>query len=212
MLEYQQEKLQPLTFKLVMKYATDHSAAIEAKMKKLEGSEAGDSKKIQEEPEQIKEEKKEPSRPESPEDQEAMIVHERKKIDDAMRQSQTSFMQKATKQSAAEKQRDPVMPTINRRLGGGLAAAVKAKGLAAAITKKQTKKQNLVKDDDSYYDDEEDEDEDELEESKRSTQIETASERPSTSTSARGVNHYEILRETLETPSRAERTAKATKI
>ena len=44
-----------------------------------------------------------------------------------------------------------------------------------------------------------------------STQIETASERPSTSTSARGVNHYEILRETLETPSKAERTAKATK-
>jgi len=156
MLEYQQEKLQPLTFKLVMKYATDHSAAIEAKMKKLEGSEAGDSKKIQEEPEQIKEEKKEPSRPESPEDQEAMIVHERKKIDDAMRQSQTSFMQKATKQSAAEKQRDPVMPTINRRLGGGLAAAVKAKGLAAAITKKQTKKQNLVKDDEGSEEDDED--------------------------------------------------------
>ena len=49
-------------------------------------------------------------------------------------------MQKAAKQSAAEKQRDPVMPTINRRLGGGLAAAVKAKGLAAAIAKKTTKK------------------------------------------------------------------------
>jgi len=28
------------------------------------------------------------------------------------------------------------MPTINRRLGGGLAAAVKAKGLAAAVAKK----------------------------------------------------------------------------
>ena len=45
-------------------------------------------------------------------------------------------MQKASKQSAADKQRDPVMPTINRRLGGGLAAAVKAKNLAAALPKK----------------------------------------------------------------------------
>lgn len=108
-------------------------------------------------------------RPGSPEDQEAMIVHERKKIDDVMRESQTSFMQKASKQSAADKQRDPVMPTINRRLGGGLAAAVKAKNLAAALPKKQNKKQNLVKDDDSYYDEEEDEEDDELEESKRST-------------------------------------------
>jgi hypothetical protein len=103
------------------------------------------------------------------------------------------------------------MPNINRRLGGGLAAAVKARGgLAAAVAMKITKKQNLVVDDDSYYDDEEDEDK--LEDSKGSTRIETGSERPSTSTSARGVNHYDILRETLDTPSRAERSAKATKI
>tara|TARA_B110000285_G_C15085418_1_gene595932 strand:+ start:142 stop:405 length:264 start_codon:yes stop_codon:yes gene_type:complete len=87
MLEYQQEKLQPLTFKLVMKYATDHSAAIEARVKKLEGSQAAAAKKQSEEPEQIEEEKKEPERPESPEDQEAMIVHEKKKIDDVMRES-----------------------------------------------------------------------------------------------------------------------------
>ena len=68
-----------------MKYATDHTAAIEARMKKLEGEATGDSKKPEEESKQIKEEKKEPERPESPEDQEAMIVHERNKIDDAMR-------------------------------------------------------------------------------------------------------------------------------
>lgn len=50
LLEYQQEKLQPLTFKLIMKYATDHSAAIETKMKKLEGGEASESKEEQAQP------------------------------------------------------------------------------------------------------------------------------------------------------------------
>ena len=77
-----------------MKYATDHSAAIEAKVKKLEEHEATaeEAKKEEDEPEQIKEKTEAVARPESPEDQEAMIVHERKKIDDAMRESQTSFM------------------------------------------------------------------------------------------------------------------------
>ena len=106
----------------------------------------------------------------------------------------------------AEKKAE-VVPTINKRLGGGLAAAVKAKNqLAAAESKKPTtKKRNLVADDDSYYDAEEDEDEG------QSTNHESGSQRPSTA-SLRGVNHYEILRETLSTPSKDERAALAQQI
>jgi len=56
-----------------------------------------------------------------------MFIQEKSKIEDQLRQSLTSFKQKAldTKETAVATTK--VMPTINRRLGGGLAAVVAMK-------------------------------------------------------------------------------------
>ena len=98
------------------------------------------------------------------------MIHEKQKIQDVFRQSQTSFMkQKDTSEEA--------VPTISRRLGGGLAAVVKSKVV------QKSKTNNMVADDDSYYDEEEDlsEEDDHVD----------SSSRPSTSKS---INHFELLR------------------
>lgn len=71
------------------------------------------------------------------EDNEAIVISENKKIQDVLRESQTSFMKKA--QQAADKDKsnksgtlslkasDFPRPMINKRLGVGLAAVVKMK-------------------------------------------------------------------------------------
>ena len=120
------------------------------------------------------------------EDDEAIVIHEKKKIQDVLRESQSDFIKKAKKVDPSSK--DQVMPIINRRLGGGLASVVKKK----IVQKKEeeTKKQkNILSDDDSYYDEQEDRSEDDEDET---TQIPSSSSRPSTARS--DVNHLEMLR------------------
>lgn len=69
-------------------------------------------------------------------------------MEDALRQSQSSFMKNALKVNVNSKEQ--VLPTINRRLGGGLAAVVKMKMVKNQEEKKTQK--NILSDDDSYYD------------------------------------------------------------
>ena len=65
------------------------------------------------------------------EDNEATILEQKQNIEQALRESQSNFLAKvAENEGKGVNGGRPIVPTINRRLGGGLAALVKQKVLA----------------------------------------------------------------------------------
>ena len=82
-----------------------------------------------------------------PEDQEAIIISEKKKIDEVLVQSKQNFLEKAGR------------PIISRRLGVGLAAVVAAKMAPKVAEFKKKEKEDAdeyyQEDSDSYYNEEE---------------------------------------------------------
>ena len=94
-----------------------------------------------------KEESEEDSGPEDNVAQE-IRVGEYKKIEDVLRQSMTSFMKKAEDSNGKT---ELMTPSINKRLGVGLAAVVSRK-----LAESREKFTQALSDDDSYYDEEDD--------------------------------------------------------
>ena len=71
------------------------------------------------------------------EDNEAIILQQAKNIEQTLRESQSNFLKKVSDNDGMViKGSKPILPTINRRLGGGLAAIVKQKVLARHQAKK----------------------------------------------------------------------------
>ena len=144
--EYFKIKVQPLTLKLICK----HAFLQKPKNYQPEEEEKQSEPSTQAETENIPDEviptpvipKEDPvsDHEEGPEDNEAIIISEKKKIDDVLVNSKQNFLEKAGR------------PIINRRLGVGLAAVIAAK-MAPKVKEFKKKEREEA---DEYYDEDSD--------------------------------------------------------
>ena len=136
--ELQKEKVVPLTLRLIYKHAfVQEVKEPGSRFYDWARKEAGDDvSQRTESTDATKKEGKGGGQEEEddddsgPEDNEAFVIQEKKKIQDALRESQTSFAKRVADSQGKPGAKKPVAPTITRRLGVGLAAIVKAKVLA----------------------------------------------------------------------------------
>ena len=140
--EYFKVKVQPLTLKLICK----HAFLQKLKQPVQEESEPSTQAATEDVPDMTPKPDLE-SDSDGPEDQEAIIISEKKKIDEVLDQSKQNFLEKAGR------------PIINRRLGVGLAAVVAAKMAPKVAEFKKKEKEDAdeyyQEDSDSYYNEEE---------------------------------------------------------
>ena len=152
--EYFKVKVQPLTLKLICKHAflQKLKVPVEVEEQSEPSTQAAtdDVPSTQASNDVVPDLNPKPdleSDSDGPEDKEAIIISEKKKIDEVLAQSKQNFLEKAGK------------PIINRRLGGGLAAVVAAKMAPKVAEFKKKEKEDAdeyyQEDSDSYYNEEE---------------------------------------------------------
>ena len=164
--DFQKQKLVPLTLKLILKHTVADYKFTTNDTKEEEKVES----KVDFVPSESTPSETNTAADTGLEDEEAIVISEKKKIEDTLRQSMSNFMAKASKPESL------VTPAINKRLGVGLAAVVGRKLAVSRLEDKQsssddgaesgseeeeqdpTKFSNINDDDDSYYDSESDSD------------------------------------------------------
>lgn len=136
--EYYKVKVQPLTLKLICKHAFLQKLKVQEPEESEPSTQA--TEEVPEATPAVPKEDPESDHSEGLEDNEAIIISEKKKIDQVFEGSKKNFLEKAGR------------PIINRRLGVGLAAIVAAKmAPKVAEFKKKEREEYYDEDSDSYY-------------------------------------------------------------